>query len=100
MGREHQHPRQRQGCADSSGGLEPIDVRHVQVHQHQGRRKLGRGCDAADAVSRLAHHLEPVGHVHHQSGHVAKRGLVVDDEHGDGWDHSKKDPTATVAAER
>ena len=73
---------------DPACRLEPVDAGHLDVHQHQVGLEAGRQFDGLLAVLGLADHLEAVGHLHDHPGRLAKRNLVVDDQHTDICHHT------------
>ena len=65
------------------GGLEPVHVRHAQVHDHDvGPAALGQG-DGGGAVGRLADHADPRRAGQREAEPLAHDLVVVGDEAGD-----------------
>ena len=73
------------GAASSRGELladrEPVDVRQLDVQQHERRLERARRRQRRGAVVRLADDLEPAG-LQQRAGERAEVGVVVDDQDG------------------
>jgi len=63
--------------------FEPVHVGHAHVEQDEVRLVLEHRCDRRAPARRLAHHLETIDLGEAQAESVARRPLVVDDEHTD-----------------
>jgi hypothetical protein len=57
-GGEDHHPGRRACRRELPGGLEPVQVRHTDVHQHHVRLQPPGGRNGLDAVGGVAHHLD------------------------------------------
>ncbi len=81
---EHQEPRARQALAEELDGVQPAEVRHVDVeHDHFGPIRFGEGqgrscradrADDADVIIGLDHRADALEH----------QGMVVADQDLDG----------------
>ena len=57
-GREDEDPRGGVGGEDAPGRLEPVELGHADVHQHDGRVEAGGLVDRLEAVARLGDDLD------------------------------------------
>ena len=80
-GREHQHPEPGVPVADEPARrLEPVEVRHPDVHQDHVRRMLARRIERLQPVARLPDDLDPrLGLEDHPEAGAHER-LVVHDQ--------------------
>src|SRR5260370_32007793 len=79
--RGEDHYRGRGGIlGDTPRSPHSVQHRHSQIHEHDVRSVLGRHPDRLLAISRLAHHLEPV-RLQHLAQTFAEERLIVGDQH-------------------
>ena len=62
------------------GRLEPVQLRHADVHEHHVGAVCPRSCDACAAVGGLAHDLDVSLAAEHQRQRRADQRVVVDDQ--------------------
>ena len=75
------------GAGDQPGGLDPVELAHVDVHQHQVGRQLGAGGDRRLAGVDLGDQLEALDAGQHGTGRLPEGRLVVDDHHAHALGH-------------
>ena len=82
-GRQDQDPRGVIGGNDPPRRLEPVELGHADVHQHDRGPEAGGLLDRFQSVARLGDDLDVLlaGEQHAEAG--ADHRLVVDDEHAD-----------------
>ena len=68
------------GGQDPPGGLEAVDHRHPDVHQHDVGARAAGGLDRLVAVPGLGHHVQVVLGVQDHPKPGADKGLVVGDQ--------------------
>ena len=77
FGRHHDHPAERDFAGDEPRGLDPIQVRHVDVHEHDVGLQLGRATDGfVSGRGRADHHHVGLGR-DELTQHAAGHGAVV-----------------------
>ena len=76
---EHHHPGLGDGLPQAAGGLDPVEHRHGDVHEHEVRLQRDGQADGLLAVSRFADHLE-AGFLHRPPQSLAQQLVVVDEQ--------------------
>ena len=94
--REDEDARLRVGREDAAGRLQPVELRHADVHQHDRRIEAGSLVDRLEAVRRLGDDLDVVlvGEQHAEAG--PHHRLVVGDEDADR--HRPSPPSGSLAS--
>ena len=71
--RAHHHDRPRRLGHDVADGAEAVELRHLQIHQHEVRRVVVHLLQRVHAVARGRHDAELAGAVHHVASAAAGR---------------------------
>ena len=80
---QHQHPYRWIRGGDLAGRFDPVQLRHADVHQHDGGTKLSCECDRRFAVVGFAAHFEIRLGVQDQGEAGADERLVVGEQNAD-----------------
>ena len=99
VARAEDHDHIGMGGRDLTGRLDPAHLRHVDVHQHEGRVQPVDQLDRLRAARRLASELEALKTAQHGPGGRAERRLVIYHEHGTRAGHGISLSRAVAAAE-
>jgi hypothetical protein len=81
-GRQHQHGGLTAALGDDPArGLQPVEIRHLDVHQHDARPPRARQVDRIAPVGSLADYGDAGLRLEDRAEAGAHEGLVVGDEH-------------------
>ena len=83
-GGQDEHARGAGPGGDPAGGLDAVEIRHADVHQHDLRTQPPRRLDHFFAVTRLSDHLQVRFGVQDDPEPGADKFLVVGDQDADG----------------
>ena len=87
-GCEHEDLRAGIAAEQVARGLEPVELGHPDVHQHEVRRELARALQRLAPVGGLADHLEVGLRVEDHPQAAAHERLIVGDQDPDGLAHA------------
>ena len=84
LGREHEDLRARRHPADPPGGLDPIDVRHVEVHQDDVGLKRSGKRDRFSAARATTDDLDALVDRQGEHERLGEERVIIDDQHTHG----------------
>jgi hypothetical protein len=94
---EYQHPRAGHAARHLAGRLDPVEIRHADVHQHHVRSQAGAEANGLPAGGGLTDHLEIGFGLQDQAEAGADQLLVIGYQH---TNHSKASSQAVRSSRR
>ena len=88
VGGEHEHFDAGVVLAQAAGGLDPVAVRHPEVHQHDVWPQLDRQRECLVAIGCRAHHLDAREQPEQGAESLADHALVIGHQDADGAVHA------------